>query len=446
MLRYLTAGESHGQALVVILEGLPAGLHITVEEIQDEMARRRLGYGRGPRQRFEQDELTLIGGVRHGRTLGSPLAIEIKNSEWFRDDKWHEEMSPAPGATKDPLTKVRPGHADLAGMQKYGFTDARDVLERASARETAARVAAGAVAKKLLAELGTSVISHVIQLGTARAAAGRRPTVGELAKVDDSPVRCFDSDAELAMVEEVKEASVDEITEELLKVLSPIRKDNFQAARKILRNICGTCLKADNLRIELNGWLKRNYADASHSYDAYLYNETPTSVMNVKPVSPVYSESSPEVPGRQILRDNYDKLFTKYPLLVTFGEDTGHIGGVNQSLEGLQKKFGELRITDTGIREATILGQGIGLALRGMRPIAEIQYLDYLMYALQILSDDLATTHYRTAGRMVAPLIISTRGHRLEGMWHSGSPMSMLINSIRAVSYTHLTLPTIYSV
>jgi len=133
------------------------------------------------------------------------------------------------------------------------------------------------------------------------------------------------------------------------------------------------------------------------------------------------------------LRDNYDKLFTKYPKLVTFGEDTGKIGGVNQSLEGLQKKFGELRITDTGIREATILGQGIGLALRGMRPIAEIQYLDYLMYALQLLSDDLATTHYRTTGTMVAPLIISTRGHRLEGIWHSGSPISMLINSVRGV-------------
>ena len=118
---------------------------------------------------------------------------------------------------------------------------------------------------------------------------------------------------------------------------------------------------------------------------------------------------------------------------MTFGEDAGHIGGVNQSLEGLQKKFGELRITDTGIREATILGQGIGLALRGMRPIAEIQYLDYLMYAIQILSDDLATTHYRTAGKMIAPLIISTRGHRLEGIWHSGSPMSMLINSVRGV-------------
>ena len=209
MLRFLTAGESHGQALVVILEGLPAGLEITVEEIQDEMARRRLGYGRGPRQRFEQDELTLLGGVRHGRTLGSPLAIEIKNSEWFRDDKWHEEMSPAPGTTKAPLTKVRPGHADLAGMQKYGFTDARDVLERASARETAARVAAGAVAKKLLAQLGTSVISHVIQLGTARAEVGRRPLTADMAAVDASPVRCFDAVAEAAMVEEVNDASKD---------------------------------------------------------------------------------------------------------------------------------------------------------------------------------------------------------------------------------------------
>jgi len=233
--------------------------------------------------------------------------------------------------------------------------------------------------------------------------------------------------------EEIKEASVDEITEELAGVLAPIRKDNFMAARKILRNVCETCDKADNLKEELHGWLKRNYADAETSYNKFLYNETQTSVLNVKPVAPEYSENSPEVPGRQILRDNYDKLFTKYPLLVTFGEDTGNIGGVNQSLEGLQKKYGELRITDTGIRETTILGQGIGLALRGMRPIAEIQYLDYLMYALQILSDDLSTTHYRTAGRMIAPLIISTRGHRLEGIWHSGSPMSMLINSVRGV-------------
>jgi len=242
--------------------------------------------------------------------------------------------------------------------------------------------------------------------------------------INDRSCRC---------TEELKELSVEEFTDDLKKVLAPIRKDNFVTARKILRNVCGTCGKADNLKEELDGWLKRNYKDAGESYDAYLYNETPTSVMNVKPIAPVYSENSPEVPGRQILRDNYDKLFAKYPKLVTFGEDTGGIGGVNQSLEGLQKKYGELRITDTGIREATILGQGIGLALRGMRPIAEIQYLDYLMYALQLLSDDLATTHYRTAGRMVAPLIISTRGHRLEGIWHSGSPMSMLINSVRGV-------------
>ena len=242
--------------------------------------------------------------------------------------------------------------------------------------------------------------------------------------INDRSCRC---------VEEIKEATVDEITDDLEKVLSPIRKDNFMAARKILRNVCGTCAKADNLKEELQGWLKRNYQDAGNSYDTFLYNEMTTSVLKVRPVRPEYSESSPDVPGRQILRDNYDKLFSKYPLLVTFGEDSGKIGGVNQSLEGLQKKFGELRITDTGIREATILGQGIGLALRGMRPIAEIQYLDYLMYAIQILSDDLATTHYRTAGRMIAPLIISTRGHRLEGIWHSGSPMSMLINSVRGV-------------
>ena len=209
MLRYLTAGESHGQALVVIIEGLPAGLSITVDDIQAEMARRRLGYGRGPRQKFEQDELTLVGGVRHGRTLGSPLAIEIKNSEWFRSDKWHEEMSPAPGATKDPLTQVRPGHADLVGMQKYGFTDARDVLERASARETAARVAAGALAKKLLGELGCQVLSHVIQMGAARSTATARPMFADLDRVDESPVRCFDTAAEEAMIDEVKDAAKD---------------------------------------------------------------------------------------------------------------------------------------------------------------------------------------------------------------------------------------------
>ena len=144
MIRYLTAGESHGKALVVIVEGVPAGLELAVSDIADELGRRRLGYGRGPRMRFEQDQVTLVGGVRHGRTLGSPIAIEIANTEWERNpEKWQREMSPAAedGPTEAPLTQIRPGHADLAGMQKYGFTDARDVLERASARETAARVA-----------------------------------------------------------------------------------------------------------------------------------------------------------------------------------------------------------------------------------------------------------------------------------------------------------------
>jgi chorismate synthase len=201
MLRFLTAGESHGQALTVILEGVPAGLGITVEDLQVELSRRRLGYGRGPRQRFEVDEVTILGGVRHGRTLGSPISIHIANTEW---PKWEEEMSPAPGRTAKPLTQPRPGHADLTGMQKYGFDDARDVLERASARETAARVAAGAVAKQLLAELGTSVISHVIQMGPVRSTAPGRPTPADLSAVDESPVRCFDAAAEAEMIAEIK--------------------------------------------------------------------------------------------------------------------------------------------------------------------------------------------------------------------------------------------------
>jgi chorismate synthase len=209
MLRYLTAGESHGQALVVIVEGLPAGMKVTAEDIQAELGRRRLGYGRGPRQRFEQDEIVLIGGIRHGRTLGSPVAIEIKNSEWFRSDVWHEEMSPAPGATKKPLTQPRPGHADLTGMQKYGFTDARDVLERASARETAARVVAGALAKLLLKEIGVDILSHVTQMGSAKSVSNVRPTINDLSVVDDSPVRAFNKEAELAMIAEIEAAAKD---------------------------------------------------------------------------------------------------------------------------------------------------------------------------------------------------------------------------------------------
>lgn len=204
MLRFLTAGESHGKGLAVVVEGLPAGLQITKEEIQGELSRRRLGYGRGPRMRFEVDEITVLGGVRHGRTLGSPIAVEIANTEW---PKWEKEMSPDPGETEKILTQPRPGHADLAGMQKYGFDDARDVLERASARETAARVVAGCFAKALLSELGVSIISHVVQLGSVSVGAAPKPGPEDLIKIDESRVRCFSSEVEEAMVAEVKAAA-----------------------------------------------------------------------------------------------------------------------------------------------------------------------------------------------------------------------------------------------
>ncbi|HVB91757.1 MAG TPA: chorismate synthase [Acidimicrobiales bacterium] len=207
MLRFLTAGESHGRALVVTVEGLPAGLPVLASDIAEELARRRLGYGRGPRMRFEADEVTLIGGIRHGRTLGSPVAVQIANSEW---PKWTEEMSPEPGAPAGVLTQPRPGHADLPGMLKYGFDDARDVLERASARETAARVAAGTLAKLLLSHLGVSIISHVIALGDAVTGSDcPRPGPGELERVDESSVRCFDPSAEKAMIAAVKAAAKD---------------------------------------------------------------------------------------------------------------------------------------------------------------------------------------------------------------------------------------------
>ena len=204
MLRFFTAGESHGKGLVVIVEGLPAGLEIRKEEIQSELARRRLGYGRGPRMKFEADELTLIAGIRHGRTLGSPVALEIANAEW---PKWEQEMSPDPGRSEKILTQPRPGHADLVGMQKYGFDDARDVLERASARETVARTAAGCLAKALLATLGVSIISHVVQLGSVTVGDAARPGPEDLEAIDESKVRCFNRDVEEAMVEEIKAAA-----------------------------------------------------------------------------------------------------------------------------------------------------------------------------------------------------------------------------------------------
>ncbi len=205
MLRYLTAGESHGQALVAVLEGLPAGVPLSTKDVAAELARRRLGYGRGKRMRFEEDRVEVLGGLRHGRTLGSPLAIMIANTEW---PKWTEVMAVDPVTDPEalangrgaPLTRPRPGHADLVGMQKYGFSEARPVLERASARETAARVAVGAAAKALLGEVGISVLSHVVRLGPAQTRSRAVPRATELDEIDASPVRCLDVEAEGRMV------------------------------------------------------------------------------------------------------------------------------------------------------------------------------------------------------------------------------------------------------
>jgi chorismate synthase len=212
MLRWLTAGESHGPALVAILEGLPAGVRTSTKEVAGELARRRLGYGRGARMKFEQDEVTFLGGLRHGETQGGPVAIQVGNSEW---PKWERVMSADPVdaaelagiARNAPLTRPRPGHADLVGMQKYGFTDARPVLERASARETAARVALGAVAKAFLAQsVGASVLSHVVRIGSVAAPYGVVPGPDDGERIDADPVRCFDPEAAAAMVAEVDAA------------------------------------------------------------------------------------------------------------------------------------------------------------------------------------------------------------------------------------------------
>ena len=239
---------------------------------------------------------------------------------------------------------------------------------------------------------------------------------------------------DISMCNCAKTDKIDFIKKELKMVSEPIRKDIISSGRKILRLICDQCSNPHNsLKKNVTAWLQTEMKDDHERYNTFLYSDTPRSATKIKTVAPVIEKDSQWVPGRQILRDNFEYLFGKYPLLLAFGEDVGRIGGVNQTYEGIQEKFGELRITDTGIREASIVGQGLGLAMRGFRPIAEIQYFDYLLYALQVMSDDLATLQYRTKGGQKAPLIISTRGHRLEGIWHSGSPLSMVINSIRGV-------------
>lgn len=226
---------------------------------------------------------------------------------------------------------------------------------------------------------------------------------------------------------------IDQQIAELNATKEPIRKDIISSARKVLRKVIG-----ESGQQTLASFIENYFNKIQPKYSAFTHSESAQTFKNVSNVKPEYNDESELVDARLIIRDNFDAIFKNHPEVLIFGEDAGHIGDVNQGLEGLQEKFGELRVSDTGIREATILGQGIGMAMRGLRPIAEIQYLDYLLYAIQIMSDDLATVQYRTHGRQKAPLIVRTRGHRLEGIWHSGSPMGMIINAIRGM---HVLVP-----
>ena len=235
-----------------------------------------------------------------------------------------------------------------------------------------------------------------------------------------------------SVLEDIKNNEVNSKINDLKKLKFPYKKDLFKTAYQIKREL----LKYDfESYKKIDSWIKNLRKNYQIDYSSHLYSESEMNPVNVNYIEPKYESEQQQqvVDGRIILRDNFDQILTKHKNVLIFGQDSGKIGGVNQGLEGLQKKYGEIRVFDTGIREATIIGQGIGLALRGLRPIAEIQYLDYLLYSLQIISDDLATLHYRTRGKQKCPLIIRTRGHRLEGMWHAGSPMGGIINLIRGV-------------
>lgn len=228
---------------------------------------------------------------------------------------------------------------------------------------------------------------------------------------------------------------INKLVNDLSAIDDPLRKDILSTARKSLRYVVG---EQSGERETLQLWINSYIESVQPKYSSHLHSESNHSALHVKEVKPTYDASSEEVDGRVVIRENFDFIFNKYPEVLIFGEDVGHIGDVNQGLEGLQNKYGELRVADTGIREATIIGQGIGMAMRGLRPIAEIQYLDYILYGLQIMSDDLATLHYRTHGRQKAPLIVRTRGHRLEGIWHSGSQLGGVINLVRGI---HVLVP-----
>ena len=223
---------------------------------------------------------------------------------------------------------------------------------------------------------------------------------------------------------------IHKLISQLEQIYNPLRKDIISTARRVLKHLIHENTPEKDQFVQ---WVNTFFETNQPKYSSLLYSESSSKATNIQEVLPVFDETSKLVDGRLILRDNFDKILNKYSEVLIFGEDTGAIGDVNQGLEGLQEKYGEMRVADTGIREATIIGQGIGMALRGLRPIAEIQYLDYMIYALQIISDDLSTLHYRTFGKQKAPLIIRTRGHRLEGIWHSGSQLGGILNLIRGV-------------
>ncbi len=246
--------------------------------------------------------------------------------------------------------------------------------------------------------------------------------------------------ASLILLKAVAESSpnkvfIEKLVNDLAAITEPIRKDIIQTTRIVLRMVREENSEAITA---LQNWLQAENANNHDRFSSHLYSEDETSPLNVEMVPPVYSEEKNMVDARLVLRENFDAILANHPEVMIFGEDAGKIGDVNQGLEGLQDKYGELRVSDTGIREATIMGQAIGMSLRGLRPIAEIQYLDYLLYAIQIMSDDLATVRYRTKNGQKAPLIVRTRGHRLEGVWHSGSPMATIIHALRGM---HVLVP-----
>jgi pyruvate/2-oxoglutarate/acetoin dehydrogenase E1 component len=246
-----------------------------------------------------------------------------------------------------------------------------------------------------------------------------------------------DHESALFLIESAKDASTSQkealtkIHHKLATTLNPLRADAVEAVKAAIYAL--RFERANPYLAELRNWVKRTTEENFDRYSSHLYCETERSALKVEEIKPIYSQNSPTVDGREVLQACFKAIFENNPLAVAFGEDVGKIGDVNQAFAGLQEVFGEIRISDTGIREATIVGQGIGLAMRGLRPIAEIQYLDYLLYGLQTLSDDLATVRYRTKNGQHAPMIVRTRGHRLEGIWHSGSPIGMILNAVRGI-------------